>query len=123
MNRFALISGSLFAALAIALGAFGTHALDTLVTPARLETWATGARYLMTQGLGLLLIGLLSEQLKRPLRGPSYLLFGGTCVFCAALFLLVLLNQPWLGAIAPLGGVLMIAGWLSLAIILIRKPK
>lgn len=122
MNRFALISGSLFAAISIVLGAFGTHALESLVTPDRLDTWATGARYLMTQGIGLLLVGLLSEHFKRPLKGPTYLLFIGTSVFCAALFLLVLLNQPWLGAIAPIGGLLMISGWLDLAIHLIRKP-
>lgn len=123
MNRFALISGSCFAALSITLGAFGTHSLENLVTPDRLDTWATGARYLMTQALGLILIGLLSAQIKHPLKAAAYLLFGGTSVFCASLFLLVLLDTSWLGAIAPIGGVMMIAGWLTLLLNLVRSDN
>lgn len=121
MNRFALISGGLFAALAVALGAFGTHALGRWVVPDRLDTWSTAARYLMTHGQGLILIGLVSAVVKQPLKAPTYLLFTGTSVFCGSLFLLVLLNSPWLGAVAPVGGLLMIAGWLTLTLALVRN--
>ena len=115
VNRFALCAGATMAALAIIFGAFGAHAIADHVTAARLATWETGARYLMYHALGLVLIGNLSMHLKQPLRLPCYLLFAGSCVFCAALFLLVLLDLRWLGAIAPIGGLLMIAGWLVLA--------
>ncbi|MEJ2041689.1 MAG: DUF423 domain-containing protein [Reinekea sp.] len=116
MNRFALISGSIMAALAVIIDAFGAHAIADMVTPPRLATWQIGDRYLMFHGLGLLLVGTLSIVLKQPLKWPTYLLFAGSCVFCATLFLLVLLDISWLGAITPIGGVLMIAGWSVLAV-------
>lgn len=115
MNYFALITGASLAALSVALGAFGAHAIADMVTAERLSTWHTGARYLMYHGLGLILVGILSLNLKRNFRWVAYLLFTGTCVFSAALFLLVLLDIAWLGAVAPIGGLLMIAGWSTLA--------
>ncbi|WP_196156838.1 DUF423 domain-containing protein [Reinekea sp. G2M2-21] len=111
MNRFALTAGALFCGLSVALGAFGAHAIADLVSAARLDTWHTASRYLMSHGLALLLFGTLSVIARTPFKRPVYLLFAGTSVFCASLFLLVILDTPWLGAIAPLGGVLMIAGW------------
>jgi len=123
MNRFALISGSLMCAIAVATGAFGAHALLDIVSPERIDTWQTGARYLMYHGIGLFAVGILSAVLKNPFKRPVTLLFSGATLFSLALFTLVLTNTAWLGAIAPIGGVLMILGWLGLAFSIIKLPR
>ena len=123
MNRFALVAGSLMSALGVALGAFGAHVLAAITRPERLGTWETGARYLMYHGLALLAIGLLSAVLQTTFRGPVRLIFSGAVIFSGSLFLLVLTHTPWLGAITPLGGVLMIAGWIQLAYTLSKIPN
>lgn len=123
MNRPALITGAIFCALSVALGAFGSHVLDELVTAQRLDTWQTAAHYLMTQGLGLLIIGLLSHAMKFTFKLQTRLLIVGTILFCASLFSLVIFNLPILGAIAPIGGILMIAGWGALAITIAKRTK
>lgn len=123
MNSFPFIAGAVMAGISVAFGAFGAHALTDVVSPDRLQTWQTAARYLMNHGLALLLIGVLTHQLKLRLKWPTYLLFTGACVFCASLFLLVLLDLSWLGAIAPIGGVLMISGWFTLSAQLFKYFK
>ena len=121
LNRFALLSGAAICGLSVALGAFGAHAIADQLTADRLATWQTAAKYLMNHGLALLLVGGLSALLRQPLRLPAYLLFAGASVFSASLFLLVVLNLPILGAVAPIGGLLMIAGWTTLVAQLYRN--
>lgn len=104
-------TGAILAACAVALGAFGAHALTDAVTPERLATFETGVRYLMYHSLGLLLIGL--TRTANP--WPARVLLAGSLVFSGSLFLLVFTGASWLGAVAPLGGVLQISGWLLLA--------
>lgn len=106
-----LRTGAIMAGLAVALGAFGAHGLEGRVTPARLATFETAVRYLMYHGIGLLLIGLLRPALK----ATAPVMLAGTAIFSGSLFLLVLTDASWLGAVAPVGGALMIAGWLMLA--------
>ncbi|MBU2865054.1 DUF423 domain-containing protein [Reinekea forsetii] len=115
MNRTTIIIGTLMCALSVALGAFGAHAIAEHVSPARLNTWHTASRYLMTQGLGLLGLALLAKTYAVSVKLSAVLLMAGTSLFSAALILLVLFDLPWLGAIAPIGGVLIIIGWLSAA--------
>ena len=122
MSRFALTAGAIFCGLSVTFGAFGTHAIADWVTAARLDTWQTSSRFLMNHGLALLILGGLSLLLKHSFKRPICLLFSGASVFCASLFLLVILNMPWLGAIAPIGGLLMIIGWIDTAITLFRTP-
>ncbi|WP_320821654.1 DUF423 domain-containing protein [Reinekea sp.] len=123
MNRFALVAGSLMSALAVAGGAFGAHALAAITNPDRLATWETGARYLIYHGLALFAIGILSTVLNRTFLWPVRLIFSGAVVFAGSLFLLVLTDTPWLGAITPLGGVLLIGGWIQLAYALAKLPN
>lgn len=109
-QRVTAVTGALLAALATALGAFGAHALEGRVVPARLETFETAARYLMYHALGLLLLSRLQGS------GLAALLITiGTAIFSGSLVLLVLTDMGWLGAITPIGGVLMISGWLLTA--------
>ncbi len=109
--RTSISVGATLAALAVALGAFGVHALSGTVTEARLATFETGVRYLMYHGFGLVLVGL-----ARPAsRLVAPVMLAGSLVFSLSLFLLVLTDTAWLGAVAPVGGALMIAGWLKFA--------
>lgn len=114
--RVALAVGAVAAALGVAAGAFGAHALRDLVTPERLGTWRTGASYAQVHALALVLVGTL-QTVRPALRlGPVALLFAaGLVLFSGSLFALVLLDVAWLGAVTPLGGVAFIGGWLLLA--------
>ena len=107
-----LIIGSIMAALGIALGAFGSHGLRQILDPVQLDWWHTAVQYQMWHALGL--IGLGSSRMER-LTLPVSLLTVGTLIFSGTLYLLALTGLHWLGMITPIGGLLMIAGWLSLA--------
>ena len=109
--RPALALGFFLAALSVALGAFGAHALKETLSPERLVVWETAERYQMYAALGLQLAALHKPASTVPL----WLLAGGIVVFSGSLYLLCLTDQRWLGAITPLGGLALIAGWLSLA--------
>lgn len=98
-------------ATAVACGAFGAHALKDHVTPERLATWETASRYHLAHAIVLLVLALSPS----PSRLSTRLLTAGTVVFAGSLYLLVLLDQPLLGAVTPIGGVLLISGWASLA--------
>ena len=92
------------------------------MTPARLETWRTGASYHLAHALAGVVAGLLAglRQSSAAL-WAGRLLLGGAVVFSGSLYALVLLDLPILGAVAPLGGALMIAGWAALAVALWRE--
>lgn len=104
------------AALGVALGAFGAHGLAGRVAPADLATFETGARYHLIHAVAL--GGLAAWFDRRPsprLVWAARLLLLGVAVFSGTLYLLVLTGQRWLGAITPIGGVSLIAGWLLVA--------
>ncbi len=112
MARIFLVLGALLAGIAVALGAFAAHGLAPRVTPERLQTFETGVRYQMYHALALLLTGWLLHQL-----GTSGLTLAGWCfltgivLFSGSLYILVLTDTPWLGALAPLGGAAFMLGW------------
>lgn len=110
MSSFSpLAAGALLAALAVALGAFGAHAMKARLDPAMLANFETGARYLMYGALALLALGGRGAAAVQPL-GPI-LLLAGALVFSVSLFVLALTGIRVLGAVTPIGGVLMIAGF------------
>lgn len=118
-----LVAGALNAAFAVMLGAFGAHGLKARVDAALLDTWATASEYHFFHALGLLVIGMLARQTNEAtgLIVSGWILFAGMAVFSGSLYILVLSGQRWLGAITPIGGTLLIAGWLWLAWSLYRS--
>ncbi len=102
-------------AIAVALGAFGAHGLKSLVSAQQLEWWHTATLYLFVHALGLLLVGLLI-QLKYISHTTAWLLQIGVIIFASSLYAMTLGAPRWFGAITPIGGILMIAGWLWLAV-------
>jgi len=109
--------GTLAAALAgaaVALGAFGAHALEDVLAPARLGTFETAVRYQFLHALALLLLhhtrvtgGLEAAAAAR----VGATLVAGTVVFSGALYALVATGVGAFGAIAPIGGGLLLLGW------------
>ncbi len=121
LARALAASGATLALLAVALGAFGAHALRARLEPRDLEIFETAVRYQMYHALALLGIAWLSTRLGDLLIGwAGWLMVAGTLVFSGSLYLLVLTGPRWLGAITPIGGVLMIAGWLLVVVALLR---
>jgi uncharacterized membrane protein YgdD (TMEM256/DUF423 family) len=111
-----LTLGAGLAALGVAAGAFGAHGLKTMVPPARLITFQTGVRYHLFHALGLMLLSALeATHPNLDVDLPGKLLAIGVLLFSGSLYLLVLTNTPWLGAITPLGGLALISGWGLLA--------
>jgi uncharacterized membrane protein YgdD (TMEM256/DUF423 family) len=102
--------GAVLALLAVALGAFGAHALKEWVTPERLQTFETGVRYQMYHALALLIMAALPLKNFR----AAWLLLIGTIIFSGSLYLLVLSDIGIFGAITPIGGVVQIIGWVLL---------
>lgn len=111
-----LVAGALNGALAVALGAFGAHGLRERVSAQMLTTWETAAQYHIFHALALLLVGVLARQTgAAALLVPGWILLAGLVIFSGSLYLLVLTDQRWLGAVTPLGGTALIIGWLWLA--------
>ena len=121
-RRFLLL-GAVFAAIAVAAGAFGAHALAERVTPERLQTFETAVRYQMYHALALLACGLLGEGWRRSLDVAAWLFTAGILIFSGSLYLLVLTDTAWLGAITPIGGVAFISGWIALAVAIVRADR
>ncbi len=106
-------------AIAVALGAFGAHGLKNVASAQQLEWWQTATLYLFVHGLGLLLVGLLIR-FNLIAQTSAWLLQIGILIFAGSLYAMTLGAPRWFGAITPIGGVLMIAGWLWLAITAFR---
>ena len=111
-----IIIASLFAALAILFGAFGSHALKERLSAQSLEVYDIATRYLMFHALGIFLIALLGFQLpKESLEIPVIMMIVGTSIFSGSLYLIAMLDFKKLGMVTPIGGLLLIVSWLLLA--------
>jgi len=121
MKEFTLISASIFGIFAIVLGAFGAHAFKKILSPERLASFEVGVRYQMYSALALLLLGFQLDFTMYTERLAVYGIFYGTLLFSLSIYLLSFSeywnkNFKFLGPITPLGGLLMIIGWVSLLI-------
>lgn len=110
--RLFLSLGFIFAALGVATGAFGAHALSGRVSPERAITFETAVRYQMYHAFGLMIVGFLASNWpswQATAGGWAFVI--GILIFSGSLYVLVLTDTAWLGAITPIGGVAFIAGW------------
>lgn len=120
MERVFLALGAILGLLGVAAGAFGAHAIRGAISPERLATWETGARYHVYHALALLAVGLLltvrgaAGSGAGPITLAGWAFTGGIVLFAGSLYLLALTDVRWLGAITPFGGVAFLAGWLLL---------
>ncbi|MBL8998686.1 MAG: DUF423 domain-containing protein [Gemmatimonadetes bacterium] len=117
MSRVFLMLGAASAALGVAAGAFGAHALRARVEPRMLEVFETGARYQMYHALALVAVALLLARTPgvRLLTVSGWLFVAGTVLFSGSLYGMALTGVGALGAVTPVGGGCFIAGWVCLA--------
>ncbi|MDT8429338.1 MAG: DUF423 domain-containing protein [Pseudomonadales bacterium] len=118
MTTFFLIIAALNGFIAVTLGAFAAHGLKASLAPDLLATFQTGVQYQMHHTLALLAVGILVLHFpgQTLLRTSGYLFLAGIVIFSGSLYLLSLSGVRWLGAITPIGGVLFLAGWATLAL-------
>jgi uncharacterized membrane protein YgdD (TMEM256/DUF423 family) len=125
MTRIFLAIAAILGGLAVAAGAFASHALKEKLTERALEIFETGARYQMYHALALLLVALLCnsglQTLPYEAPPPTLVTAGiafivGVVIFSGSLYALSLTGIKWLGAITPLGGAAFILGWGCLAV-------
>ncbi|MER1998865.1 MAG: DUF423 domain-containing protein [Lysinibacillus sp.] len=114
----AIISGAIHGFLAVALGAFGAHALEDILTTYGEGIWNTAVQYQMFHAGGLLVVGLLAHVLgyKKSLKVATWCMNLGVVFFSGSLFALALTEIGPLGAITPIGGVLFLTAWISIII-------
>jgi uncharacterized membrane protein YgdD (TMEM256/DUF423 family) len=119
MTRIFIAIAAVLAGIAVAAGAFASHALKEKLAERALEVFETGARYQMYHALALLMVALLlsrAEAAQTPLIASGSAFIVGIALFSGSLYALSLSGIKWLGAITPLGGVAFIIGWGCLAI-------
>lgn len=102
--------------LAVALGAFGAHALKTRLPPDLLAIWQTAVQYQFWHTLALLGVGIYMAHSTptKTLAAGGWLFTIGILFFSGSLYALSLTGQRWLGAITPIGGALWLAAWACL---------
>jgi len=117
MDRIFATLGALSGFIAVGAGAFGAHGLKTRLTPDLLTVFETGARYQLVHALALLAVAwAIARWPGRAAVASGWCFVAGTVIFSGSLYLLALTGVRSLGAITPVGGVLLLAGWLLLAL-------
>ncbi|WP_442507220.1 DUF423 domain-containing protein [Novipirellula sp. SH528] len=123
LQKRILVAAAVCGALAVLIGAFGAHGLgdflqsrglDAETIAKRSDQFDVGARYHLVHSVVLLVIAAIPFGSNRVRRVAAWLMLLGILFFSGSLYLLVALNKPWLGAVTPIGGLLWIAGWVSL---------
>jgi len=120
-----LLTAAMLGCLSVGLGAFGAHALkETLAATGRVETYELAVKYQFYHTLALLAIGLLMNKIPgTSLMISSALIAGGVVLFSGSLYLLALTSLRFVVFLTPLGGLLLLAGWATMAYaIFTKKP-
>ena len=116
--RLIIQLAALLGGLTVAIGAFGAHGLRPMLEASgRFDTFETAVRYQFYHTLALLAVGVLAvarPELRDPLDTTAVLWLGGIFLFSGSLYLLCFTGITKLGAVAPVGGLLLIAGWVRL---------
>lgn len=123
MHKTFIMLAALLGAIAVGLGAFGAHALKArLEAINRLDTFETAVKYQFWHVLALLFIGLAWERLPgKMLAWSGYSMVAGIIIFSGSLYILCLTNVPKWGAVTPIGGLALIAGWVLLLLACVRS--
>lgn len=128
MERKILFTAGILGMTAIIFGAFGAHALKAVMSPEQLNTFETGVKYQMYQALFLILVGMnhsISEKVKKQI---FLLITIGTIMFSVSIYLLATMpitgiNFKPFGVITPIGGLLLIIGWLLFSLQFLKRKS
>lgn len=117
MQMFVMM-GSILMALAVAIGAFGAHALKSKITPDKLKVYETGVQYHIAHALGLILVGMIVNHYPdaKMIVTGGWFLAAGIILFSGSLYGLSVTKARFLGPITPLGGLSFIIGWILVAV-------
>ncbi|MEO6610590.1 MAG: DUF423 domain-containing protein [Chitinophagaceae bacterium] len=129
MHKNYLTAAAIFGGLAVALGAFGAHALEKITTdPVILHGYQTAVQYQVYHALALLGVGILAEKFPgRWIKWAGRCFIAGIILFSGSLYLLTFLKIrdstaiKFAGPITPIGGLLFMAGWFFLLVVFARK--
>ncbi len=116
-----MTAGAVFAALAVILGAFGAHALKTILPPDQLLIFETGVRYQFYHSFALLITGIAFASFPvKQLKLASAFFIIGIVLFSGSLYAMTLLSSRGvslgpIGIVTPIGGLFFIIGWILLA--------
>ena len=116
-SKWLLIFGSINMFLAVALGAFGAHALKASLPPDLMAVYHTGNQYHFYHALGLFAVAVAAAwfQPSRLFGLSGAFILAGIILFSGSLYMLSLTGQRWVGMITPFGGTAFMIGWLLLA--------
>lgn len=122
MAQFALSLAAVYGLIGVVFGAFGAHALASRLSPEMQSIWHTAVEYQFYHALALLGVGLLLRTMPASswLLASTLCLAAGVLVFSGSLYLLTLSGVRSWGAVTPIGGLLLIAGWATLLIGVLR---
>lgn len=115
-TRWPLVLSALLGVTGVIAGALGAHALTSVLGPDQISTWQTAAYYHVIHAVALLALAV-PLCLGQGSRGMTFsvVAFGaGTVLFSGSIYVLLLTGLSVLGPITPLGGLLLMAGWLNL---------
>jgi uncharacterized membrane protein YgdD (TMEM256/DUF423 family) len=117
-----LMAGAILGALGVMTGAFGAHALKNMLeATGRLNVFETAVKYQFYHAFALLFTGMLMFKIQdKLLNYAGYSFIAGTIIFSGSLYILCLTNVGKWGAVTPIGGLLMIAGWIFMLLAVVR---
>ena len=120
-----MVIGSFMMAITIAIGAFGAHGLKPYLDEYSTDIYQKAVSYQFYNTLGLFFISFVSHLLPTSTKVPKsfYFILLGTIIFSFSLYILALTKIMWLGAITPIGGSLMIIGWIMCGYTIIKELK
>ncbi len=114
--RWPLVLSALLGVSGVSAGALGAHGLSTILTPAQIVTWQTAAHYHLLHAVALLVLAipLNSGQGPRGMAISAAAFSAGVVLFSGSIYGLLLTGFGPLGPITPIGGLLLMVGWLNL---------
>lgn len=119
-----LLIAALMGGLAVVMGAFAAHGLQSVLSERMLTTFETGARYQMYHALAIGLAALAARGAAARFANWAAMLFlAGIILFSGSLYLLAFTGVTSLGMITPLGGLGFIAGWVALALAALKLDR
>jgi uncharacterized membrane protein YgdD (TMEM256/DUF423 family) len=121
-TKAAILLGATYLILAIILGAFAAHGLKNSLSIYQLNILQTGVKYQIIHGVGLIALGILYALFPRKILYWSVICIAlGVLLFSFSLYAIALVGATFLGVITPIGGVLMILGWLLTIYVVVKE--
>lgn len=118
-----ILAAALLGLLGVAAGAFGAHGLESRISAEQLEWWGTGARYQQIHAVALLVVGWGSGPWTSWRSRAAWCFLLGMIVFAGTLYAMALGGPRVLGAITPIGGLLLMLGWLAVGVDVLTRRR